>query len=305
MALSDLVWTDWRPISLADPPSPTVLAELLDGGQTFRWTQVAHDTWQGIWSDCVARVRALPEAVLLWSAPAGIADRVAGQLPDYLGAATPLAEWTDRLPWRSDFHLRRCLEAFRGLRLLRQPLGETLLSFLCSTNKQIVQIRQMSALLAHRHGREIVPGISRLPTWTELASASEVDLRACRLGFRAGYIRQTAEFLARRSGWLDETARLPYAEARLRLCELPGVGEKVADCVLLFGAGRLEAFPVDIWITKAMVNHYGLRGWTTAQIAQFGRMHFGAQAGLAQQYLFAWERAHGRAAEVPPLAGSA
>jgi N-glycosylase/DNA lyase len=81
--------------------------------------------------------------------------------------------------------------------------------------------------------------------------------------------------------------------AKARLLELPGVGEKVADCVLLFGAGRLEAFPVDTWVLKALARRYGLDGWKPAQVAQFGRAHFGPLAGLAQQYLFAWERKYG------------
>ncbi len=84
-----------------------------------------------------------------------------------------------------------------------------------------------------------------------------------------------------------------YAAAKARLLELPGVGEKVADCVLLFGAGRLEAFPVDTWILKALERRYGLTGWKPAQIAHFGRTHFGPLAGLAQQYLFSWERKFG------------
>jgi N-glycosylase/DNA lyase len=115
-------------------------------------------------------------------------------------------------------------------------------------------------------------------------------LRACLLGFRARYIAETARFLAANPGWLDETETLPYAAAKERLCLLPGVGEKVADCVLLFGAGRLEAFPVDVWILKTLARRYGLDGWRTPHLTQFGRVHFGPLAGLAQQYLFAWER---------------
>jgi N-glycosylase/DNA lyase len=103
-------------------------------------------------------------------------------------------------------------------------------------------------------------------------------------------VHATARWLIARPGWLEETERLPYAEAKARLLELPGVGEKVADCVLLFGAGRLEAFPVDTWILRAMADRYGLTRWKPAQVAQFGRVHFGPLAGLAQQYLFAYER---------------
>jgi N-glycosylase/DNA lyase len=225
-----------------------------------------------------------------WSAPAFIAEQVERELKIYLGFDADLAAQIDALPWRNDPHLARCFAAFPGLRILRQPFGETLLCFLCSATKQIVQIKQMTALLANRHGAEIAPGYRRLPSWDELANVSELELRNCQLGFRARYIHETARVLAEHPGWLAETGTLDYPEAKRRLCALPGVGEKVADCVLLFGAGRLEAFPVDVWILKTMERRYGLSGWKPVQVAQFGRAHFGPLAGLAQQFLFAYER---------------
>jgi N-glycosylase/DNA lyase len=291
---SPVPWSDWRPLGLPDPLAPPVLAEVLDGGQAFRWTPGPAGTWEGVWDHCVVRLRPAADGGVLWSAPRNLAGAAAPGLAHYFAASVSVTQLVDGLPWRSDPHLARCLAAFPGLRLLRQPLGETLLGFLCSATKQIVQIRQMVALLARRHGREIAPGIHRLPTWRELAAVGEDDLRACRLGFRARHVAQTAQFLAARDGWLEALALLPYAEARARLCELPGVGEKIADCVLLFGAGRMEAFPVDVWILKAMARRYGLDGWKPPQVAHFGRVHFGPLAGLAQQYLFAWERAHRR-----------
>jgi N-glycosylase/DNA lyase len=157
----------------------------------------------------------------------------------------------------------------------------------------------MLALVAERHGAPLLPSpisplpspVCRLPTWPELAAVPEADFRSCLLGFRAKFISQTARFLAAHPGWLEETETLPYADAKVRLCSLPGVGEKIADCVLLFGAGRLEAFPVDTWILQTLARRYGLAGWRPAPLAQFGRAHFGPLAGLAQQYLFAYERA--------------
>lgn len=285
-------WSEWQTVPGAGPLSSAVLAEILEGGQAFRWQRAPEGAWQGVWADCVARLRLAPDGTLRWSAPAALVDAVGSRLPAYFGAAEDLARMRDGLPWRSDPHLACCLEEFRGLRILRQPLGETLLCFLCSATKQIVQIRQMVGHLARRHGRELVPGVHRLPTWEELAAVSEADLRACLLGFRARHVHRTAGFLADHPGWLDALEPLPYAAAAARLAELPGVGAKVADCVLLFGAGRLEAFPVDTWILQAMAARYGLAGWRPAQVAHFGRVHFGPHAGLAQQYLFAWERAH-------------
>lgn len=288
--MSALSWSGWRPLaSAALPQQASVLAETLDGGQAFRWHRQSDGAWRGVWGGCVVELR-LKEQRLSWRAPAEITAVVARELPRYLALEQNYVQLADSLPWRSDVHLAHCLEAFPALRLLRQPFGETLLGFLCSATKQIVQIKQMLALLAERHGRPIVPGIHRLPSWPELAALSETELRACLLGFRARYIHQTAAFLAAHPGWLEETEALPYAEAKARLCLLPGVGEKIADCVLLFGAGRLEAFPVDVWIVKTMAARYGLENWRPEQVAHFGRAHFGPLAGLAQQYLFAYER---------------
>ncbi|SDS20923.1 N-glycosylase/DNA lyase [Opitutus sp. GAS368] len=268
-----------------------------------------HRVWTGTWAGCVAQLR-LRDDSLEWRAPTALRAVVASALPRYLGLDRDWAALIDALPWRSDAHLAQCLAAFPGLRILRQPFGETLLGFLCSATKQIVQIKQMCALLAERHGAEIgrartpfraepaAKGLTalpfhRLPTWAELAAVPEKELRACLLGFRARYIHGTAKFIAARPGWLEETEHLPYPAAKTRLLELPGVGEKVADCVLLFGAGRLEAFPVDTWVLKSLARRYGLEGWKPAPVAHFGRAHFGPLAGLAQQYLFAWERRHG------------
>lgn len=287
--MSKPAWSDWQPLALR--LAPGILAETLDGGQSFRWQQV-DGLWTGTWSGCVAQLR-LQDGSVEWRAPAPLRAAVATALPRYLGLDRDWAALTDSLPWRSDAHLAQCLAAFPGLRILRQPFGETLLGFLCSATKQIVQIKQMCALLAERHGAPIAPGQHRLPAWSELATIPEKSLRQCLLGFRAKYIHGTARFIAARPGWLEETEHLPYAAAKARLLELPGVGEKVADCVLLFGAGKSEAFPVDTWVLKSLARRYGLTGWKPAPVAHFGRTHFGPLAGLAQQYLFAWERKFG------------
>lgn len=315
--MASLSWSPWQSLPALPTFTPAVLAETLDGGQSFRWLRLADGSWQGLWANHLVRLRLTAGHRLEYSAPAPLHVRVTAALPAYLTGGHDFTALADTLPWRSDPHLARCLAAFPGLALPRQPFGETLLCFLCSATKQIVQIKQMVALLADRHGEPLLPNSSlitlsrhssegaaadqlstpvprRLPTWAALAQIPEPDLRACLLGFRARYIKQTALFLAARPGWLDETEQLPYVAAKARLLELPGVGEKVADCVLLFGAGKLEAFPVDTWIIKAMANRYGLTGWTPAQIAHFGRTHFGPLAGLAQQYLFAYERAQAR-----------
>ena len=299
--MPSLRWSNWTSLAGLPPLSRDVLAETLDGGQAFRWIRSGaegspEETWTGIWADHACRLRVGDNERVEWSAPESLAAPLAAALPRYLGLARDFAGLADTLPWRSDPHLARCLIQFQGLHLLRQPFGETLLCFLCSATKQIVQIKQMVSLLATRHGAEIAPGIHRLPSWTEIARVPELELRSCLLGFRARYIAETARFLAASPGWLEETEAMPYAAAKERLTSLPGVGAKVADCVLLFGAGQLEAFPVDVWILKTLARRYGLEGWKPGQLTQFGRAHFGPLAGLAQQFLFAWERREAREA---------
>lgn len=291
-------WSDWQAVP-GWHPNAAVLAETLDGGQAFRWARETNpkEIWTGHWAGGTAQIQR-DASHLIWRCTAGMN---ATDVQRYLGLNQDWADLTDSLPWRSDPHLARCVDAFPGLRILRQPFGETLLGFLCSATKQIVQIKQMVALLAERHGSpggrartpHAAPSPNALPSWEHLATVSEADLRSCLLGFRARYIHETALFLAQRPGWLEETEALPYPAAKARLMELPGVGEKVADCVLLFGAGQLEAFPVDTWVLKSLARRYGLDGWKPAQVAHFGRTHFGPLAGLAQQFLFAWERKHG------------
>ncbi|PTY08256.1 DNA-binding protein [Opitutaceae bacterium EW11] len=293
-------WSPWTPLPDLPPFSADSLRELLDGGQAFRWYVQPDGSWRGGWVDWLVELR-LGGTTLEYRALRGHATSGVKVVASYLAAGSGTDALLDALPWRSDAHLRQCLQAFPGLRILRQPFGETLLCFLCSATKQIVQIKQMVALLAERLGESVAPGWNRLPRWETLARVPITQLQACLLGFRARYIHATAQFLAEHPGWLEETERLPYPAAKERLCLLPGVGEKVADCVLLFGAGRMEAFPVDVWIIKTMARRYGLEGWRPAQIAQFGRAHFGAGAGLAQQFLFAWER---KTARVKREAGS-
>ncbi|HTQ30635.1 MAG TPA: DNA glycosylase, partial [Opitutaceae bacterium] len=165
-------WSDWQPLELNSAPSAATLAEILDGGQAFRWHRQADGAWRGAWAECIAELKISGDG-LRWRAPLSFAPQTGPALRDYFATDKNWQELTDALPWRSDAHLARCLAAFPGLRILRQPLGETLLHFLCSATKQIVQIKQMSALLAKRHGATLASEINRLPTWPELAEIPE------------------------------------------------------------------------------------------------------------------------------------
>ncbi len=280
-------WESWE-----EAPEFTLnsFVETINGGQAFRWKQIA-SFYEGRWGSNVVRLRysngAIEYSLPVESEPIDSLKN----LRSYFACSTDFSALTDSLPWRSDPILATAIENFTGLRILRQPFAETLLCFLCSSTKQIPQIKAICEALAQDLGNPLGDGSYALPNWDSIARAGEQRLRSAKLGYRARYIYQTALFLAERPGWLEETEAAPTIEARTRLMELPGVGRKIADCTLLFGAGRLEAFPIDTWVEKILTCAYQLEGLKQPQLQDFARVHFGAAAGYAQQYLFAAARA--------------
>ena len=278
------VWVD------APKFSETSFAETIDGGQAFRWQKI-EDFYEGRWDKNAIRLKYENEQIE-FAIPLGTDPEAAQQnLASYFACDVDFAQLEDALPWRNDPVLDTAIQHFSGLRILRQPFAETLFCFLCSSTKQIPQIKAICEAVALDMGEGLADGSHALPTWAAIAEASEKRLRAAKLGYRARYIYETACFLAERPGWLETAEVAPTEEARSRLLELPGVGRKIADCTLLFGAGRLEAFPIATWIEKILTRSFQLEGWKQTQLQDFARIHFGSSSGYAQQYLFAAARA--------------
>jgi N-glycosylase/DNA lyase len=213
----------------------------------------------------------------------------------YFALDHPLAEIYASFP--VDDAMRGAVEFARGLRVIRQPLWECLATFLTSSMKQVAHIAQMSHAIRRQYGRAVAPGFHAYPTPAELAHATEEELRACSLGYRAKNLLATARMVAAGELDLEAVRRLAPGEALTELCRAPGVGVKVANCVLLFGYEQLGAFPIDVWIERVLREHYfkGRRRVTTARLQEYSRHYFGPYGGYAQQYLFhharkTWQR---------------
>lgn len=260
------------------------LAATLGCGQAFRWKPVG-DSWEGVVCGRWVRLRQNGGSI---SAECATDQPGWAWLEEHLQLHVDLSEVLASFP--DDIPLRSAVAACRGLRLLKQEPWECLASFICSSTKQIVQIRQIIALLSERFG-EAVPSahgpVHAFPSAARIAAASEAELRNCKLGFRAPYLLGTARRIASGELDLDELARMPLIEARKRLESLPGVGRKVADCALLFGFGFPTAFPVDVWVLKALRQlYFPKRRPRPARLRHFADTYFGPNAGYAQQYLF-------------------
>jgi N-glycosylase/DNA lyase len=178
-----------------------------------------------------------------------------------------------------------------GIRILRQPIWECLATFLTSALKQVAHIRSISLLVRERYGRKLeVAGtpVFSYPGPEVVARLKLDDLLACRLGFRAANLLASARMVAAGEIDLSGLTKLPSDEIRAVLCRFPGVGDKIANCVLLFAFGRLEVMPIDVWIARVLREKYFPKKnkIRPADLAEFCRQYFGPYAGYAQQYLF-------------------
>lgn len=264
---------------------PYDLRRTLQCGQTFRW-RIAATGATGVFAG---------RRVHLQVTAGGIAvdgldnERDLLRFRHCLGLDEPLAAIEAELI--QDRVLRRILPHTSGIAIMRQDPWECLVSFVVSAFNNIPKIELSLDRLARRFGRGIATAAWAFPPPRRLAAARVSELRRCALGYRAPYVQAVARQIASGQVDLDALGHLAAKQARGILLTLPGVGEKVADCVLLFAYGKGEVFPVDVWVKRAVEQWYfhGQRQ-TERQIQEFARRRFGPLAGYAQQHLFYFSR---------------
>jgi len=235
-----------------------------------------------------------PPAVILAETAEPVSDW--RWLSSYLQVEQDLAQVLASFP--DDEPMRAAVAACRGLRLLRQDPWECLASFILSSTKRIVQIQQIVEQLGEQFGEQVIVPPNHEPVYSftsavRIGAVGESKLRACKMGFRAPNLRAAAQMVARGEVDLDRLPALPVSEARATLMRLPGVGRKIADCVLLFACGFQDAFPVDVWVMKALRGlYFPRRRVSLKRLQEFAATHFGPWRGYAQQYLFHYARVH-------------
>ena len=266
------------------------LSATLDSGQAFRWRRQG-DEWTGVVAGNWVCLSSEADSILAQTwLPVANWDWLAHYLQIHTDLDSVLATFPDDEP------MRCAVNACGGLRLLRQDPWECLASFILSSTKQIVQIQQIIGLLCERYGTPIAtphvcaPAFA-FPTPARLARATEAGLRGCKMGFRAPYLLATARMIECGEVDLARLPDLPLESARAELLKFPGVGRKIADCVLLFACGFQAAFPVDVWVMKALRQlYFPQRKPKPQRVLKFTEIYFGRYAGYAQQYLFHYMR---------------
>jgi len=267
------------------------LAQTLHSGQVFHWHPLGSG-YLGLIGNCPVFVQQNGGTLYLTQGEESLVQH-------YFALDHPIEQIHASFP--GDECLSAALAACVGLRIIRQPLWECLATFITSSMKQVAHIRQISLTLRKEYGQAVFREdfgdfpLYSYPTPESIARLTEDELRqTARLGYRAKTLLATARQVSEGHCDLESIRALPYAEAHRALCTLPGVGEKVANCVLLFAYERLEAFPVDVWIERALRENYFPSGGTASDIRKFAASYFGCYGGYAQQVLFHYHRTHAK-----------
>jgi N-glycosylase/DNA lyase len=274
------------------PASDFDLPMTLESGQVFHWEKVGKG-FAGTIGDCAVYIEQRGNVLTGWNSGGKLDGFKPSSLRrlvmNYLALDHPLADICASFP--NDPIMNAARQFCRGLRIIRQPKWECLATFICSSMKQVAHIRQISLALRRRFGSERRVGdhpVYTFPPAQRIARAPENDLRECALGYRARNLLATARLISSGKANLEAWSALCDADLSEKLCALPGVGAKVANCVMLFAYERLRAFPIDVWIERTLKQQYFPRHKkvTTLRLREFSDAYFGEHSGYAQQYLF-------------------
>jgi len=282
---------------------PFNLEHTLQCGQLFRWEKIG-DCWYGVVKEKIIKIRQSDDTLQFQIFPS---ETDIEFLQLYLRLDDNLPHILSQI--KKDETIKKAIHLSYGLRIIRQEPWECLISYICATYKNISAIKKMIQNLSKTFGRKIRfenRSFYTFPKPSDLARANLKKLKNCGLGFRANSILDAAKIVESGDFDLEALRKMDYEKAKQELLSLPGVGNKVADCILLFSLDKSEAFPVDVWIKRVVLEFYSKsfdsefvekvsekKSLTTNEylkISEFGREYFGAYAGYAQEYLFHWKR---------------
>lgn len=267
---------------------------IFECGQCFRWNKRDDGSYTGVFKNNVLNVSKVDKKITFRGV---CSDSIIKTCIEYFDLETDYQDIKDKLSL-VDEHLEHSIDYGTGIRILKQDLWETIISFIISANNNIPRIKGIIERISKKYGREIVWNgemFYTFPTPEELGRASVSDLRNLGLGFRDKRVYETTKMVL--DGEFDlERIRNENDTKKIRdsLLELSGVGPKVADCIILFGLNRFDVFPIDVWVRRVMNELYIKSEDETkvskSQIEKLAKDKYGSLAGLAQQYLFYWKR---------------
>ena len=252
------------------------LEQTLDCGQSFRWKKQNDGSFKGVAYNKSVSMNMQGDTLYIDNATEEDFEKI---WKNYLDLDLDYGKIRKDI---SKIHpvLKDAAKYAPGIRILQQEPYEALCTFIISQNNNIKRIKGIVERLCESFGEQLPDGEYTFPKAEVIAQLTEEDLSPLRAGFRNKYIIDGAKKVASGEVNLDICKTLPYEEARAELMKIKGVGVKVADCTLLFGMHRIEAFPVDVWMRRAMEKLF----------PDMKAEDFGQYAGIAQQYIFHYSR---------------
>lgn len=267
---------------------------IFDCGQCFRWNIEKDESYTGVFGNNVLNVKKEENKIIFKGVCEGNIKEV---VEDYFDFNTNYEEIKEKLA-NVDDYLKQSIEFGNGIRILNQDLWETIISFIISANNNIPRIKGIIERISKKYGKKIEwsgKEYYTFPTCEQLSDATVEDLRALGLGFRDKRVYETTKIFVNKEITIQELIEEQDVNTlREKLLTLPGVGPKVADCIMLFGLKRFEVFPIDVWVRRVMNDLYIKNEDETkvknTEIEKLAVEKYSNLAGLAQQYLFYWRR---------------
>ena len=260
------------------------LRHIFECGQCFRFNAVTDGVYEGVAFSRALRISQSGDTVTLYDTSKEDFDTV---WHDYFDMGCDYGKIKKTLS--RDKILKNAIKNGEGIRILNQDLWETIISFIISASNNIPRIKGIIGRFCENFGDEISymgKTYYAFPTPEKTASLTQSDLSVIRAGFRDKYIMDAAEKIVSGKMKIDYIKQLPTEKAKEELKKINGIGEKVANCILLFGLHRVDAFPVDVWIKRVMEQYYFDGEQPISVISRFAEEKFGDLGGYAQQYLF-------------------
>lgn len=266
------------------------IAQILDSGQCFRYEEININEYLIIAYNKILRVKQVESRFILFN----IDEKEYLEIwKEYFSLDNKYDKIINELKNKDDV-IKNAIEYANGIRILRQDLWEIIITFIISQNNNIKRIKQNVNTLSINYGKKIGEYNNKeyysFPTIDELKDVTEDELRKHKLGFRAKYIKDAIDKIVSKEIEINNLYSMDTENAKNELLKIKGIGNKVADCILLFGLHKYDVFPTDTWINKIMIKEYIKKEVKIEEVTAFAIKYFGEYASYAQQYLFHYAR---------------
>ena len=260
----------------------------LECGQCFRWRKIEENEYIGVIKDRVLKIKQIENKIYVRS---NNMDNIEKIIKEYFDLNTDY-EFIEKRISKIDENVNKAVKNTSGIRILNQDFFETLISYIISANNNIPRISRSVNLISEKYGKKIVfenEEYFLFPTAEELKQVTEDEFKKCGVGFRARYLKHAVEDVLNGKIDIKNIDNITTEVLKKKLLTIMGVGQKVADCILLFSCKRSEVFPIDVWVERVMTNlyfkEYG-RAMKKKEILEYADKNFKKDAGIVQQHLF-------------------